>query len=643
MRQHAPVVVVLGFLSAGLAMAPASAEEGYRHGRIRMTEPGVTLQRATETGAEEAVANMPFLPGDRIWTDEGGRADFQFPDGTVVRLDRRSKLDYAGHEEGQEERIVLRLWSGSLILRTRGRDSVRFEVETPAGMVQALERGVYRVDVEAGAAHVAVYEGEAALDDTRNRVQVRAGEQTWGRWGERPAEPQPLDRDVGDDFSEWDGEQEAREARAAGSQRYLPDELGVYASDFDQNGAWYNEPNEGYVWVPSVMAGWRPYWNGHWEWTPYGWTWVPYENWGWAPFHYGRWGFAAELGWYWIPGRVWGAGWVSWAVGDGYVGWCPLGRHDRPITAWGEHRGFAVPRGFSPARGHAGLADAWTVVRSGDLGAPDVARRRVAPDRIGLGGLRVADSPYLRPTRDARGLRQAEAVPRAIRTRPTPGDYVRELAVDNQTTIPSFWLRRPGTVPRSEDIPRYRQGQTSEGGGSAERPPGAVGRPPRGTQEGVARTGGETPTPYQARPVTPTPSQPRLGTHGDRAEGARPGTASDGSPAPQAVPRGSGAVSRPQGGAESDRPRGSAEGYRPQGGGDSGRPRGSAEGYRPQGGSQGYRPQGSAEGSRAPAGGGSGSVGGSHPAPRSQGQARPSGGGSSSHGAGGHAVSRSSR
>jgi hypothetical protein len=607
MRQRAQVAVAFTFL-AGIAMAPASAEEGYRHGRIRVVEPGVTLQRASEVGAEEAEANLPFLPGDRIWTDESGRAEFQFPDGTVVRLDRRSKLDYAGHEEGQEERIVLRLWSGSLVLRVRSRDVARFEIETPGGIVRGVEQGVCRVDVWAGEAHVAVYEGEAALDDGRDRVSVRAGEQSWARWGERAVEPQPFDRDQGDEFTQWDNEQEAREARAASSQRYLPEELGTYAADLDQNGAWSYQVGVGYVWAPYVVAGWRPYWNGHWEWTPYGWTWVPYENWGWAPFHYGRWDFAASLGWYWIPGRVWGPGWVSWAVGGGYVGWCPLGRHDHPITAWGAHRGLAVPRGSAPYRAHGGPTEAWTLVRSGDLGARDLARRRITTDRIDAIGLRVAESAYLRPTHDARGLSQAEAVPRAIRTRPTPGDYVRELAVDNQTTIPAPWLRRPGSAPQREDIPRYQQGRTAESGRSAQAAPGAVSRTPQGGQASGSETGRHTPTPYQARPVTPTTSQPRLGDAGESAKGTRSGTSTDGSrraggdgggrsSSPQAVPRDTGGARGGQDGGQSHRPSGSSGGYRP------------------------------------PAGGAPKSGGGSHSAPQSPVQAKPSSGG------GGHSSS----
>jgi ferric-dicitrate binding protein FerR (iron transport regulator) len=131
--------LVAAGLLAGLLASPAPADEGYRHGRVRFVDPGVTLQRATEASAEEALANLPFLPGDRVWTDHAGRAEFQFPGGTLVRLDRRSKLDYAGHEEDGGERVVLRLWSGSAIVRAAARGFGRFEIDTPAGSVQALE------------------------------------------------------------------------------------------------------------------------------------------------------------------------------------------------------------------------------------------------------------------------------------------------------------------------------------------------------------------------------------------------------------------------------------------------------------------------------------------------------------------------
>jgi hypothetical protein len=105
-----------------------------------------------------------------------------------------------------------------------------------------------------------------------------------------------------------------------------------------------------------------------------------------------------------------------------------------------------VPRG---GRGNHG---GWNVVREGDFGHRDVAQRRVPLAGIAPQALRIADSPSLRPSRDGRALLASNPSVRAISRRPTPGDFVRELAVDNKTTIPSPWLRSGQS--RGEGEPR---------------------------------------------------------------------------------------------------------------------------------------------------------------------------------------------
>jgi hypothetical protein len=440
-------MLVAAGLATGLVTSTALAEEGYRDGRVFFIEPGVTVQRATETSAEEAQFNQPFLPGDRVWTDSAGRAEFQFPEGSVVRLDRRSKLDYSGHDEGQEERVVLRLWSGSTFLRVRT-GNIRFEVETPAGVVRSLDRVVFRVDVDSGETRVSVYAGEAELDDGRGQVRLAAGERTFARWGAQAEEPRRFEPgEENDDFAQWDGQRESDERSTARSAQYLPDELDAYAGELDRNGQWQYESTVGNVWVPRVEFGWQPYSNGQWAWTPYGYTWVPNERWGWAPSHYGRWGQSASFGWYWVPGRTWGPGWVSWAVGGDYVGWCPLGWHDQPVRPWG-HNGYAVSRGRYGQ-------DPWNVVHRGDFASRNVGRRRVGVDRIASDELRAADSVALRPTRDARSLEAGGAAPRAVSRRQSPGDFVRELQVDNKTTIPAPWTHGYGPPPAGVDGARY--------------------------------------------------------------------------------------------------------------------------------------------------------------------------------------------
>ena len=101
----------------------------------------------------------------------------------------------------------------------------------------------------------------------------------------------------------------------------------VFYNNLADDGDWYNTPEYGYVWQPSVAVKndkWRPYTDGYWAQTDDGWTWVSYENFGWAAYHYGRWTRLKDLGWAWVPGYDWGPGWVSWRTSDDYVGWAPL-------------------------------------------------------------------------------------------------------------------------------------------------------------------------------------------------------------------------------------------------------------------------------------------------------------------------------
>jgi hypothetical protein len=92
-------------------------------------------------------------------------------------------------------------------------------------------------------------------------------------------------------------------------------------------GSWVSYPGYGQVFVPSqsiVGSNFRPYTNGHWEYTQFGWTWVDHHPFGWATGHYGNWMYDGRLGWAWVPGTQWAPAWVSWRQGGGYVGWAPM-------------------------------------------------------------------------------------------------------------------------------------------------------------------------------------------------------------------------------------------------------------------------------------------------------------------------------
>jgi hypothetical protein len=89
-------------------------------------------------------------------------------------------------------------------------------------------------------------------------------------------------------------------------------------------GAWVDVGRYGRCWHPArVEAGWRPYCDGHWEWTDLGWYWVSDEPWAWACYHYGRWVDDPNYGWVWTPDLEWAPAWVYWREGGDYIGWAP--------------------------------------------------------------------------------------------------------------------------------------------------------------------------------------------------------------------------------------------------------------------------------------------------------------------------------
>jgi hypothetical protein len=104
-----------------------------------------------------------------------------------------------------------------------------------------------------------------------------------------------------------------------------PIDVSVFYQKLSDDGQWFQSPTYGWSWTPYDMtADWRPYSNGHWEYTDDGWSWASDEPWGWACYHYGRWYFDDTYGWAWVPGTEWAPAWVAWRNTDDYVGWAPL-------------------------------------------------------------------------------------------------------------------------------------------------------------------------------------------------------------------------------------------------------------------------------------------------------------------------------
>ena len=215
------------------------------------------------------------------------------------------------------------------------------------------------------------------------------------------------------------------------------------ASTFDRYGSWQYAAPYGYVWYPTVAAGWRPYYNGRWSAVPsYGWTWLGIDAWSWPTHHYGRWGYARNA-WFWIPGRTWGAAWVSWGAAPDYVSWCPLGFDNRPVFA------LSVNSYDSWHRGGGGWFG-WTVMSRSHFGGRGYYAHRYAVEPRSL----PSDTPFIVSSRPPVGLPHQRSRQAQVAGRQPSGDG-RAPAVE----------RRPPSANDRVAAVGSRQAATERGAG----------------------------------------------------------------------------------------------------------------------------------------------------------------------------------
>ena len=291
--------------------------------RISFLEGDVQM-RTTETGDwVPAAVNTPLDEGDELWVPEGGRMEFQLNTGTAVRLDENSALQILTLERASSQ---FYLTEGHAYINHNAPSGNVIQFDTPVSSLRSYDRSVFRVDVPDQFTDLSVFTGSVDAEGIDGRTRVNAG-RTLTLGEDREAELALIGR--ADDWQNWNVQRDKRFATRGDSYRYLPEELRVYSSDFDDNGRWVQVPEYGYVWIlRAVAADWAPYRMGRWMWRGGDYVWVSSEPWGWTPYHYGRWAHAPRIGWFWVPPQrrqvYWGPGYVGWVRTREHVAWVPL-------------------------------------------------------------------------------------------------------------------------------------------------------------------------------------------------------------------------------------------------------------------------------------------------------------------------------
>jgi hypothetical protein len=335
------------FLALSLTtLAAAQTDPPSRAARLSYINGTVSFQPGGVDEWVPAEPNRPLTTGDRLWTEEGSRAELNLGS-AAFRLNSRTNFTFVNLDD-KAAQVQLSLGTLNVRLRRLAEDET-IEIDTPQAAFTLLRPGDYRIDVnEAGDATIATVRGgdaEATANGqsfpihAREQVRITGVEGTEPVLDRRPTPP-------ADPFDNFCQDRDRREDLST-SGKYVSRDIPGYA-DLDANGAWRTDPQYGAVWVPStVPVGWSPYRYGHWAWiAPWGWTWVDDAPWGYAPFHYGRWAFVAGA-WVWVPGPIGPVGvrpvyapaMVAYVGGAGFgvgvVGWFPLGPREVFVPAYG--------------------------------------------------------------------------------------------------------------------------------------------------------------------------------------------------------------------------------------------------------------------------------------------------------------------
>ena len=296
---------------------------------------------------EQVRLNMAMLPGMRIETGNDGRAELQFPDGSIARVAPNSALVLVSivRENETRARITLKPVKGLTYYELpQSMSSYSIQVgpfSASAGVVSTAESNlpsILRVSLDSTPYEAAVLRGAIHFEDAGRNVSYDVDANQTAKIDPGSASAYDVQLVVaGDTWDAWNTDRDGVLAQVASTQPAGDAPGGPGWSDLDYYGSWYNIPGEGMAWAPDgVDQNFDPYGAGAWSYyTNTGYSWTSAYPWGWLPYHCGGWSYYNHYGWMWLPancGWGYGRGWYPYAEASGLNGYrLPL----RPVPARG--------------------------------------------------------------------------------------------------------------------------------------------------------------------------------------------------------------------------------------------------------------------------------------------------------------------
>jgi hypothetical protein len=315
-------------LLAAASAAPLEAAEIGVYGHISFVDSGAMVLR--EDGSQDpALVNLPVAPGDTVITSAGGRCELQFDNGTVVRLDKGSRLRLASvlapSLTSNWKITTLELERGQLYALPQSYSREMFQVVTPnaAANMKSRVRATIRLDGNGGTSFFSDGGKFQLLYGANVRslkiATVKAGRPVAITSANVPAE-QVEKRDI--EFRAWNEyvDKHFKELHYGISKvppklKFGSAALTYWAEKWSSLfGEWIYDELFGYVWRPAderFAHAARPFFHADFMRVGDVLFLVPQQAWGWVPAHMGTWVWMTR-GWTWIPGNFFHSGVVDY-------------------------------------------------------------------------------------------------------------------------------------------------------------------------------------------------------------------------------------------------------------------------------------------------------------------------------------------
>ncbi|MES2489945.1 MAG: DUF6600 domain-containing protein [Pseudomonadota bacterium] len=335
-------LVAVTVLITGGASAQDEDDPPSRIARLAAISGDVTFAPAGDDDWNQASINRPLTTGDRLLTNDGGRAAMDI-DGGDLRISGNTGFNFLNLDDRGTQ---IELSRGTLNWRVDTiREGQNNEVDTPTVAFVITQPGTYKIVVadDGSSTTVSILQnGAGTVYGERGTSYPISGRQAWRFTDSELSNIAGMPLAAADSFDLWCNDRDARASNIAANTTYVsPDVVGY--NDLAGNGTWTTVTEYGSVWYPTTVAvDWAPYRYGHWAYVaPWGWTWIDDASWGFAPFHYGRWVHVSNR-WGWVPGPrhvrpvycpatvafVGGNGWGVSVTAGRPVAWVPLGPRD---------------------------------------------------------------------------------------------------------------------------------------------------------------------------------------------------------------------------------------------------------------------------------------------------------------------------